>query len=457
MVLKPDVQLPSCTMPDPGKIGLSADECFVLDVFRHVGASRFASYPVDDFIYGVVRQVGESQPSVKHAAMAFTVLGHPYAERHFGEGREKLNRFVLRQTSKSITHLLQQPTPKDPFGKRAHREVVMTMCGLLTLVAVIDNDVATLKMHLNHGQRAMREWQEANFDGSSIAPTLSAILVDLNWRLQIASNPACFLQDDNPWLLGAPMLGNFNVSTAESTVDRHWRFWSTLVLNDDYPSGFASYPDCPTHILISFRISFLFKVRIYTRQLKACIDQVGHSAAQSVQDLLMAFRLWEQTACAVVAAALMDDEGAVFKLSHTRFDGLWIYFRRINEFARKIMQSLIWQNISSTTNFPIDLAVGTPLFFCGFYCRDWSIRREALRLLKAFEERFRGSGAIGCLPMKVSALERIIDIESHGLQPGDVVPELARICHVEFSGCPGSSDIRFLYRPAGMDGLVEIL
>lgn len=82
-------------------------------------------------------------------------------------------------------------------------------------------------------------------------------------------------------------------------------------------------------------------------------------------------------------------------------------------------------------------------------------RREALRLLKALEERFRGSDAAAFLPMKISALERIIDIESLGLQLGDVVPRLARIQSVQFTGRPGSSDIRFSYRPVGMDGLVR--
>ena len=59
--------------------------------------------------------------------------------------------------------------------------------------------------------------------------------------------------------------------------------------------------------------------------------------------------------------------------------------------------------------------------------------------------------------MKISALQRIIDIESLGLQPEDAVPELARIHYGIFTGQPSSSSIRFSYRPVGMDGLVEIL
>ena len=322
------------------------------------------------------------------------------------------------------------------------------------MLSYILGDNETCKMRLKYGQRAMREWQDhADFGGSSIAPTLSALLADASCKLQIASNPACFLEDDNPLLLHASYLGNFNVSTAEHADNGFWHIWSALVLDDEIPYGFASIDDHPDGILVNYRFNTFFKVRIYTRQLKAFLEQVGHSAPQSDQDLLTALRLWEQTACAMVATALADGEGANKQM---QYDAVWVYFRRINEFGRKILQSLVRQS-ASVTAFPIDCAVGTPLFFCGFYCRDWSARREALRLLRASEERFKGSNAAAFLPMKISALERIIDVESHALQAGYVVPESARIRYVEFTGRPGSSNIRFSYRPVGMDGLVEIL
>ena len=455
LVLKSHAGLP-IVMADPVKIGLSKHECYFLDFFRNIGAYDYAGYPTNNFIHGLVRQVGESQPSVKHAAMALTSISHSRARRYFGAGSEKQKDFVLRQTSKAITHLLQQPTPKDTLNGRTHREVVMTMCGILALLAEGQNDLERKEMHLTYGQRAMREWQDTDFDGSLIAPTLSSVLADENWRLQIASNPASFLQDDNPLLLDAPVLRNFNFSNIEYTANGHWDNWSSLVLDDQIPNGFMSFDDYPDGILIGKRINFLFKVRIFTRQLKTCIEQFGVSPPQSIQNLLTALKLWDQVACAMVAAALADDRGAIFKPSQMKYDAVWSYFRRINEFGKKIVRSLMRQN-ASIPILPIDSAVGTPLFFCGFYCRDWSMRRDALRLLKVLGERFKGSDAAGFLPMKISALERIIDIESHGLQPGDVVPELARIQYVEFTGRPGSSDVRFSYRPVGMDGLVEIL
>ena len=457
LVLKSHVGLP-LVMADPGKVGLSMDECFFLDFFRNIGPIDFVGYPGNNFLYRVVRQIGESQPSVKHAAMALTSLGHSRARLYFGAGSAKQKDFVLRQTSKAITHLLQQSTmPKGLSNRRAHREVMMTMCGVLSSLARYQNDAETMKMHLKYGQRAMQEWREADFDGSSIAPTLSAMLADLNWKLQIAANPASFLRDDNPLLLDAPVLSNFNFSNIEYTVNGHWDGWSSIVLDDRIPNGLRSLAGYPDRTLAGHVISFLFKVRIFTRQLKTCIEQAGHSPPQSIQDLLTALRLWDQVACAMVAAALADDKGAIFKPSHMKYDAVWAYFRRINEFGKRILQSLIRQN-ASTPILPIEWAVGTPLFFCGYYCRDWSTRREALRLLKVLGERFKGSDAAAFIPMKISALERIIDIESRGLQPADVVPELARIIqYVIFTGCPGTSNICFSYRPVGMDGLVEIL
>ena len=198
----------------------------------------------------------------------------------------------------------------------------MVMCGILALLARGQHDHETMKIYLMYGQRAVREWQGADFDGSSIAPTLTALLADLNCKMQIASNPASFLQDDNPLLFDTPVLDNFDVSNIECTVNWHLDGWSSLVLIDQMPDGFESLDHYPDRILTSFVISFLFKARIYTRQLKAAFEQVTHSAPQTIRDLLMVFRLWDQFACAMVPTALADDKGAIFKPSHMKHDAV---------------------------------------------------------------------------------------------------------------------------------------
>ena len=458
--MKSDVGLISTTMTDPGKVGLSTDECFFLDFLRKKGTTDFAGPPFDKFLNVTMRQLGESQPSVKHSAMALTVASHSSAWCYFGDGQErteKMDDFVMRQTSKSLTHLLRQHTPEDPSIKRAHREVTMTVCAVLASLAHYQQDLATFKLHLMYGQRAMQEWQDVDFDSSSIAPTLFNVLAHLDCKLQIGSNPTWFVQDDNPLLLHASDMGIFNISTAESTVNRHWEPWAAVVLSEKQ-NVWLSDCDRPDRILKSSRISFLFKVRIFARHLKSCIEQVGFSAPQSMLDLLTLLRAWEQVTCALVTAAVGDDGDTIFKPLQMRYDPLLVYFQRINQMSRKVLQAQIWQNVSIPA-FPIDYAVGIPLFFCGYCCRDWSTRREALRLLKAWDARFKGLDVTGFLPAKISALERIIDIESHGLQPGNVVPESARINFVRFTANPGSPNIllRFSYRQLGTDGVFEIL
>ena len=137
------------------------------DFLRHCGTSNF-SCPPFDFLDVVARQFGESRSSVKHAALALTVASRTDGWRYFGD-REKMNAFVLRQTSKALTHLLQQSTPpEDSLGRRAHREVVMTMCAILSRLAHYQQDLATFKLHLVYGRRAMQEWRDVDFDRSSI-------------------------------------------------------------------------------------------------------------------------------------------------------------------------------------------------------------------------------------------------------------------------------------------------
>ena len=197
----------------------------------------------------------------------------------------------------------------------------------------------------------------------------------------------------------------------------------------------------------------MHKARIFQRQLKAYVEHVGQLAPQSLHDLLTLLTLWEQAMCAKMSAAVAAEEDPVWLPLQMRYDVLWAYFRRINELGKKLLRSQIQQDVSNPT-FPIDQAVVPPLFLCGMLCRDWSIRREALHLMKAWGERFPSTTS--SLPMALSALEHIIDVESHGLQPGSVVPEAARIHFAQVTGSPGSSNIGFSYLQLGQSRVDEI-
>ena len=446
------------TMVEPGKGGLSTHERFFLNFFRTEGAFEATGPPYDILINGVARQFGAWQPAVRHATIALAARDKFFKRywEHSGREPEKLFGFVSGQTSKSITHLLQQPMPEGLTDRRAHRELVFITCMILTCLANCQDDHATLQMHVMHAQRAMREWEEAGFDNSSIGGLLFQAMSDMEFRLKSYYQPALFLQDDHPLLLRAAWdMANFNISYFEHNVNRYWDIWSPLILSQ-LPEGYSPAAlDDSDSVLRTWKVSAMYKPRIWARQLSAYIQFVGPLVPQSLQDLLTMLRLWEQAMCAKMSAAMAADEDPVFKPLQMRYDIFWTYFGRINEFSKKLLQSQIRQDISEPA-FPIDRAVIAPLFFCGLHCRDWSIRREALRLVKAWSERFKGSSTTASLPMMLSALERIIDMESVGLQPGSVVPESARIYFVKVTGRPGSSNIDFSYRGLVMSRVDEI-
>ena len=446
------------TLVEPGKVGLTTDECFFLDFFRTEGALDAYGPPYDILFLRVVRQLGTWQPTVKHAALALTARGNTFSrfywDRFGGSKVERRDDFVLRQTNKSITHLLRQPVPEGLTGRRAHRELVMTTCLVLAFLAYCHNDFATLQMHVTYGQRAMLEWEDANFDNSSIGRALFDGVSNMDFRLRALSNPASFLQDDNPLLLHAAWdLTNFNVSYVERSVARYWDLWSQIMF-PRIPNGFSvGTVDDSQSILRTWRVCVMLNGRVWERQLKTYVQLAGQMVPQSLHDLLTSLRMWEQSMCAWISAAVAADEDPVWSPLQMKYDVLGAYFRRINELGKKLLRSQIIQGVSNPA-FPIDQAVATPLFFCGMHCRDWSIRREALDLMKAWGERFPSTTS--SLPMALSALEHIIDVESHGLQPGSVVPEAARIHFAQVTGSPGSSNIGFSYLQLGQSRVDEI-
>lgn len=133
------------------------------------------------------------------------------------------------------------------------------------------------------------------------------------------------------------------------------------------------------------------------------------------------------------AVPATTDGGVSFAMNCDRF---WVNFQSVNELASELLQSLKQQKVSNPF-FQINLAVIIPLFFCGFYCRDWVIRRESLRLLRAWEGAFGGPNSTQSILLRSSALEQVIDIESEGLRPGDVVPESARVRVVHVTATAG--------------------
>ena len=190
----------------------------------------------------------------------------------------------------------------------------------------------------------------------------------------------------------------------------------------------------------SEELSFLFHVRLWERQFKAHCQHVRGDLAAPLHCLvLLLLGLWRQVMCIKLIATLSRDNHIILWTYQKRHDCLWMYCQRANEMASQLL--LQCKDDVSNPPFCVNTAVIIPLFFCGFYCRDWAIRRETLALLGAWEDRFHPSskGSVR------GALQSLIDIESERLRPGDMVPQSARIHFARVMALPGSSRLHFSY------------
>ena len=344
----------------------------------------------------------------------------------FDDRAKQLDPFILKQISKSMTHLVENTTTRTglPGSRSAHLEIeiVMATCVILVFMLLMTGDLSTARIHLTHGIAVMREY---DLNNSLVGPALSQSFDLLLWKLQMYSDRVSYTREDSPLLLYAPQLETFDMSTTPYNIDRYWSMWSGIILQtrpDYFCIGTVGDSDSSSWSLSNSELCVLFKARVWERQLKNYLGRAdGKSAPQSLHDISTLLELWREVVCTKLGTSMGVTN--ISRPSKLRYDGFWVHFQRANELASELLESLTRRGLPKPA-FPIDPAVVTPLFFSGFYCSNWDIRRETLRLLRAWIERFDLNPFTRT---KLQALERIIEIESEGLQPGEVVPESARV------------------------------
>jgi hypothetical protein len=70
-------------------------------------------------------------------------------------------------------------------------------------------------------------------------------------------------------------------------------------------------------------------------------------------------------------------------------------------------------------------------YMCALKCRDWDIRREAIRLLREVGEGETGKPKIWDCSMTAAVAEWVMSVEEQGLEFGDTVPVENRLCLAE--------------------------
>ena len=447
---------------EPGQVDLTRYERFVLDYFLKIACFNSAVRLDDEFWLVLARRfsVSHQSPAIRHAAIAFgaslfKLEFRPNNCDSIIDRSEETNRFVLEQSNKSIAHLLEAPRPSDLTSKRAHKEAVMVTCTLLASVALAHNDLPAAQTHLQFGLRAMEEWRSADFDNSAVGPIVYQALADHVPRLQACSNFVSFLKEENP--CGIPLPATFTGATFQYAIDRFGIYWAWLISQKSmhgFSMGSIIDSYTPLH---SLELSVMFKVQRWRKLVNYFIRSNRFLVSQAWYDRLYFLQLWREVFLIKAGAAAAADQDPFHKPFQMRYDGLWTHFKQANEWANRLLQSPDHENVIGSTSH-IGTAVAIALFYCGFCCRDWVIRRETLRTLKAWEHKYMAADSAGSSASSAMhlALERVIEIESEGLRPLDVVPQSDRIHYVRVIARPGSSEMRLTYFRSGMARIVVI-
>lgn len=448
---------PSPTVPssalmhllDASKVDLTRSERWLFDFFRKYTSSQCASYFYDEFWQRFVHQISEGQPAVRHAAIAMSSRHCQFEQLKAGQSLQAQDSYLtlLQQCNKAASYLRQLLMRQQ--ADRTHKESILATCVILTTLALFQEDNRAAYCHLNSGCTLLEGWQKVNFGNSSAGPILIQAFAQLQLHWSTCSGLKTLMEDEHPCL---PSLVT-EVHHISKPIDYIWRgshFFLVLtwLISRTHPQGFSMGPE--NSFIASGEAAVLSKLRLWRSELKGSIMVYGDLISESDRDTLTLLELWSEILCikAVLSErpkvhadgqpnrAALDGRSYLLEM---RYDGLTQHFHRAILLAKALLTSR--SSRSTLSVFDVKAAILLPLFFCGFRCRDWHLRRQALFILRQSNCQESDWGS------KVAIiLERLIEIESEGVVAGKMVPEFARVDSIYVNMPPKGPNIHWRYR-----------
>ncbi|PYH97136.1 hypothetical protein BO71DRAFT_481419 [Aspergillus ellipticus CBS 707.79] len=432
---------PTATMPSlvsdlilhTNQIDLTRQERWYLDFFRRSTAFQCSGYFDDDFWLRLVHQVTEAEPAVRHAAIALSALHWNFERNSSGQGSTD-NRLPLQQCVKAISSLRHQLTGSG-LPSRSNMEITLVTCVLFVSFMFLQGDTHLACTHLRGGLKLLREWKTTDPTGYS---TTGAVLMKVFARLQLQwstfADEVFIEQDDDHSSIPYMDINDLSMDDRIDSLDKAGNLLVSLgrLVLSPSPAGSSSPGYCT--VLDTKRMAILNKLQHWTTELDTSITHRGNTLLIRDQTILTVLKLWSETI--YIMAATENRLGG----SETRFDAFHLNFGRAVALAQMLLISGTAE--SNMPAFSIGMGIIAPLFFCAFKCRDWYIRREALLLLRSCQRQ----EGLWTTPGAVLVLERLIEIESKGLLPGDLVPESSRIDSIHVNILPDDHKIGIWYR-----------
>ncbi|OQD92557.1 hypothetical protein PENSOL_c040G07762 [Penicillium solitum] len=349
---------------------------------------------------------------------------------------------TLRHSTKAIAYLRESLAREDPTpysSRRTPKEVVLVTCLTFTLLTLFQGDLYSARRHLASGYKLFKEWDVQQDKGAtSLALTQAFSQMHVYWSF--CSYSELFVKDSaqlnseyriSPITTAAPS----NITPLYSGIDQMdcVQKFSTLV------SGFIlDYTTCGFDIGPASSIGrgaavVLTKLRLCRSHLLAVLVELDGLAPEDCDSLKVFSLLIDVIEIKLAVAKNQPPDEMVY-------DDHLEQFQHITKLARTLADSATGLSDIVISPFSYRYSVLPTLLWSAAKCRDWQVRRDIFYIMyKRPEDDYWASAT-------TVALKRLIDIESTGVKPGDIIPESARAYWVNVKIQSEGSRVELRYR-----------
>ncbi|EED20865.1 conserved hypothetical protein [Talaromyces stipitatus ATCC 10500] len=419
-------------LTDASQIELVWRERWYLEFFRNNTALQCSGFFMHDFWQRLVYQISEEEPAVRHASIALGALHWNFERSKTGQG-EPDPVFPLQQCNKAIACLrLQLHSTSRPY--RAHMETGLVTCLLFVVLAFLQGDAHTARRHLQSGHIMLREWQNTvSEENSEIKSTLVKAFAHMQLHWSTVAEPETSTgEDDMDTDDGYIPLSNFGLSETIDSLEKAGNLLVGLgwIVLQAHPQLSASTK--ANNLLKYERSTILTKLQRWMTELTYSLVRRGDVLMPRDRATLMVLELWSE---------IIYIKASTWSETNERvFDKFYSNFQRAVQIAKELLTSNSTR--SPLPTFSVGTGIIPPLFFCASKCRDWVLRREALLLLRGWQLQ----EGIWKTSLTAQILEQLIQIESEGFLPEDVIPESARIASMHVEILHEDQKVRLWYR-----------
>lgn len=415
-----------------------------LDFYRKRTAVRCSQYFQNSFWDGLVLQICEQHPAVRHAAIAISAYHHQLERVQPSHAENRENLMALHHSTQAITCLresLARELLRRDESSRTHKHVVLVACIILTTLAMFQGDLSASRYHLISGYKLFKEWDIQKDEGFA-GMALRQLFAQIHVHWSICTYPELFAEDPelfhdehsvSPNTAVAPPKIVTSPSTGMDQMHRVEQFVVVVggLILEGSPTGCSIEP--ASSIGRGAAVA-LRKLRLWGSRLMASLVE-ANSLAPDDCDALKLIALWGGIIDIKLAVASSPDPNEM------TYDLYLDRFQRIIKLAHILAGS--GSNDVPLSLFVYRVSVLPALLWSVAKCRNWVVRRDICSLLDEW------TGKDYWVSATTLSLKRVVRVESNGVKQGNIIPEAARVDCIDVKIRTDESKVELRYhRPS---------